>query len=68
MSPIASNDEQRQVDIARRDLVAEFAGRLPEAEVTAHFDEVLGSFEGAPVRTFVPVLAERQARLRLLGG
>jgi hypothetical protein len=62
---LSDADEQRQLDAARRDLVAEFADRVSEAEVTARFDEVVHTFDGAPVRTFVPVLAGRQARERL---
>ena len=55
----------RQLEAAKRDLVAEFADRVPETEVTARFDEIVRTFEGAPVRGFVPVLAGRAARQRL---
>lgn len=61
----STDDEQRQLEAARRDLVAEFADRVGEAEVTARFDEIARGFEGAPVRTFVPVLVGRAARERL---
>ncbi|HWH28839.1 MAG TPA: hypothetical protein VNU26_07745 [Mycobacteriales bacterium] len=59
------DDERRQLDAARRDLVAEFADRVPESEVGARFDEIARAFEGAPVRTFVPVLVGRAAREQL---
>jgi hypothetical protein len=59
------DDEKRQLEAARRDLVAEFADRVPEAEVSARFDEIVHSFDGAPVRGFVPVLVGRAARERL---
>jgi hypothetical protein len=58
-------DEQRQLESARRALVSEFAGRLPEDEVAARFAEILQEFETAPIRGFVPVLAQRKARERL---
>jgi hypothetical protein len=56
------DDESRQLEAARRDLVAEFADRVPEAEVTARFDELVARYADAPVRGFVPVLVGRQVR------
>ena len=56
------DDEQRQLESARRDLVLEFSGRLPADEVEARFDAIVSEFEHAPVRTFVPVLARRRVR------
>ena len=61
----STDDERRQLEAARRDLVAEFADRVPEHEISARFDEIARDFEGAPVRTFVPVLVGRAARQRL---
>lgn len=58
-------DEQRQLDAARAALVSEFAGRLPEGEVAARFADIVREFEAAPIRGFVPVLAQRRARERL---
>ena len=58
-------DEQRQLEAARAALVSEFAGRLPEDEVAARFGEIVAEFEAAPIRGFVPVLAQRKARERL---
>ena len=58
-------DEQRLLDAARAALVSEFAGRLPATEVDARFGEIVAEFQTAPVRGFVPVLAQRKARERL---
>ena len=62
---MSHDDELRQIEQARQDLLREFDGRLPEVEVLARFDEIVAGFEGAPVRGFVPVLAGRAARERL---
>lgn len=58
-------DEQRQLDDARAALVSEFAGRLPESEVAERFGDIVCEFQAAPIRGFVPVLAQRKARERL---
>ena len=58
-------DEQRQLAVARQALVSEFAGRLPEDEVAARFGDIVQEFDAAPIRGFVPVLAQRRARERL---
>ncbi len=62
---MSSQDEQRQLEAVRAALVSEFAGRLPEDEVAARFADIVGEFEAAPVRGFVPVLAQRRTRERL---
>ncbi len=61
-----NEDERRQLDSARKDLVAEFGERLPADEVGRRFDAMVAEFADAPVRTFVPVLARRYARQELL--
>ena len=58
-------DEQRQLESARRALVSEFAGRVPADEVERRFAELTAEFAGARVRGFVPVLVQRRARERL---
>ena len=58
-------DEQRQLESARRALVTEFAGRVPEDQVDRRFTELVSEFAGAPVRGFVPVLVRRRAREQL---
>lgn len=59
MSP---QDEVRQLESARRALVAEFAGSVPADEVERRFAALVAEFESAPVRSFVPVLVQRRTR------
>ncbi len=59
------NDEQRQLAQTCRDLVVEFGERLPERAVAARFDEIVRQYDEAPVRTFIAVLAQREARAQL---
>ena len=59
------DDEQRQLQRTCQDLVREFGDRIPEADVQERFSEIVHRFDGAPVRSFVPVLAGRAARQRL---
>jgi hypothetical protein len=61
-------DEQRQLESARKALVTEFAGRVPEDHVQERFAALVAEFEGAPVRSFVPVLVRRRAREQLRTG
>ena len=63
-------DERRQLAAACNDLVREFGERLSQTDVMARFEQVVHEYDGAPIRTFVPVLAVRQARsqLRQLAG
>lgn len=55
-------DEQRQLQRACQDLVVEFDGKLSREQVQQRFEGIVHSFEGAPVRNFVPVLVNRVAR------
>ena len=59
------DDEKRQLDAAHDDLVREFADRLDADSVSARFTATVAAFDGAPIRTFVPVLASRLARQEL---
>jgi hypothetical protein len=63
-------DERRQLQRVREHLVDEFGDRLSGEQVAERFADVVSRFDGAPVRTFVPVLASRAARedLRRLAG
>ena len=63
--PSAADDERRQLDRVRRELEREFAGRLPAPDVARQLEETVASFAGAPIRGFVPVLAQRRARAQL---
>ena len=58
-------DEQRQLDSARAALVSEFEGRLPADQVAGRFADIVREFDAAPIRGFVPVLAQRKTRERL---
>ena len=58
-------DEQRQLDRVREDLIREFGAQLTAQVVDEQFRALVARFDGAPVRTFVPVLAQRAARERL---
>ena len=60
------DDEQRQLQAIRSDLVREFEGRLTAGEVQERFAAIVADFAGAPVRTFVPVLVQRRARAELV--
>jgi hypothetical protein len=53
------------LESARRDLVQEFQDRLAPEQVSSRFDAIVDEFDGAPVRTFIPVLARRRARREL---
>ena len=63
---VPQEDELRQLEHAKRELVVEFRDRLPAEQVTARFDRIVAEFEGAPVRTFIPVLARRRVRQELI--
>lgn len=54
-------DEKRQLEHVRQDLLREFAA-LPQAQVDEAFARVVEGYTRAPVRSFVPVLAAREAR------
>lgn len=58
-------DEQRQLESARRELLKEFSGTVPAEQVEQGFDELVAEFRGAPIQSFVPVLVQRRVRERL---
>ena len=59
------DDEQRQLQSVRKEAVEEFGDRLSADVVLARFDDIVSRFDGAPVRTFVPVLTRRALREEL---
>ena len=59
------DDEKRQLDAAHDDLVREVADRLDPQSVSARFAATVAAFDGAPIRTFIPVLAQRLVRQEL---
>ena len=58
---MTQDDEQRQPNAVREDLLREYSGLAPEM-VNARLRAIVAEFEGAPVRSFVPVLAQRRLR------
>ena len=66
MMAVPQEDERRQLEHAKQELVAQFRDRLPSEQVTNRFDAIVAEFDGAPVRTFIPVLAARRARQELV--
>lgn len=65
--PVArtEQDEQRQVEQVRQDLLAEYAQQVSEGVVDEQLGQVMEGLRRAPVRDFVPTLAHRGARERL---
>jgi hypothetical protein len=59
------NDERRQLEHVREELVGEFAGAVAEPAVDATFRRALARFDGATVRTYLPVLVRRVSRTEL---
>ena len=65
MNQASNDDEQRQLNNVKAELVREFGDRVSTERVQRLFAEIVGRFDGAPIRSFVPVLAQRSARLEL---
>jgi len=61
---MTQDDEQRQLESVRRDLLRQYDTLSPE-RITSRFHAIVAEFDGAPVRTFVPVLAQRRLRQEL---
>ena len=62
---MTQDDERRQLAAACKDLVREFGERLPEGEVMSRFEQIVHRYDAAPIRSFIPVLAAREARSTL---
>ena len=62
---MASNSEQHNLHGITERLVGEFDGVLPPQQVAAELRKTLRQYDDAPVKMFVPVIAEREARERL---
>lgn len=58
----AQDDEVRQLASVQADLQREFGERLSAEQVERRFRETVARFDGAPIRSFVPVLAQRRVR------
>jgi len=61
----AQDDEIRQLASVQADLQREFSARLSADQVDRRFRETVERFAGAPIRSFVPVLAQRSVRQEL---
>lgn len=60
-----TQDEQLRLAATERELVREFGPLLGEERVRADLQAVVHHYDDAPVRTFLAVLVEREARARL---
>lgn len=58
----AQDDELRQLASVQAELQREFSARLSAEQVDRRFRETVELFAGAPIRSFVPVLAQRSVR------
>ena len=58
-------DEQLRLAATERELVREFGPVLGEDRVRSDVQDVVHLYDDAPVRTFLAVLVEREARARL---
>ena len=56
-----AKDGERVRELEQR-LLAEYGARVEVAEISRRVAEALAAFDGAPIRTFVPILAERRVR------
>lgn len=59
------DDEQRQLEHVRQELLAEFAATLSPTVVDAQVEALVSAFTTAPVRSFLPVLVRRGVRDKL---
>jgi hypothetical protein len=58
-------DEAHQLRTVEAALKRRFAGQVPDETISREVDEGLQAFTGAPVRTFIPVLLQKQVTDRL---
>jgi hypothetical protein len=65
MTQTLPQDELLRLQATERELVREFGPVLGEDRVRADLQDVVHLYDDAPVRTFLAVLVEREARARL---
>jgi len=58
-------DEDGQLRTVKVALQQKFAGQVPEETIARELDEGLHAFDGAPVRSFIPVLLQKRVTERL---
>ncbi len=62
---LQSQDEQLRLQATERELLREFGPVLGEDRVRSDLQDVVRRYDDAPVRSFLSVLVEREARARL---
>ena len=67
MTRTVPQDEQLRLQATERELVREFGPLVGEDRVRSDLQDVVHLYDDAPVRTFLSVLVEREARARLRG-
>ena len=65
MTPAASLELSKHINGVRDRLSQEFQPRVPPEVVSREVDLAAAQFDGARVTTYVPVLINRQVRLKL---
>ena len=65
MTQTVPQEEQLRLQATERELLREFGSVLGEDRVRADLQDVVHLYDDAPVRTFLSVLVEREARARL---
>jgi hypothetical protein len=68
MGATVATAERESIEVQRleRDLLEEFGRVLPAEEIRRCVREAVALWHGARVRQYIPILAERAARQRLL--
>lgn len=62
---VTPQDEQLRLQATERELLREFGPVLGEDRVRSDVQDVVQRYDDAPVRTYLAVLVEREARARL---
>lgn len=67
MTVMTPEDERRQIESARAEMLRSYGEQLGEQRVTERFNAIVAGFEDARVRAFIPLLAQRRAHQELRG-
>ena len=65
MLAVTDDDERRQIESLHAELLREYGQALGEQAVSERFHAIVADFDSAPVRAFVPLLAQRRVRQEL---
>ena len=60
-----ADDQEHLVDVLTNDLVQEFGHRVSVEEVELVASQAVRAYTSSRIKTFVPILARREARSRL---